>query len=144
MIIDTTYLLPLAGIDVDRDLLRAAVEGRVRLSLEELKVSLISLFELQAKAAKLGVPVDRVVRAVRVVERLFTVIPFTDPEVVRIAFELRRHLRDFIDCVIAATAAAIGEDLVTEDSAIHSVSHILELEYGVKVYSYQSLAQHQP
>jgi hypothetical protein len=28
VIIDTTYLLPLAGIDVKGDLLRAVVEGR--------------------------------------------------------------------------------------------------------------------
>lgn len=58
MIIDTTYLLPLARIGVETDLLRAVVEGRVRrdVSLRNLKVNLISLFELQAKAAKLGVP----------------------------------------------------------------------------------------
>jgi len=45
MIVDTTYLLPLAGIGVDVDLLGAVVEGRARLSLDEVSVSLISLFE---------------------------------------------------------------------------------------------------
>jgi len=54
MIIDTTYILPLAGIGVKAYLLRAAAEGSARVSLNELKLSMISLFELQAKAAKLG------------------------------------------------------------------------------------------
>ena len=63
MILDTTYLLPLAGIGVDVDLLRSIVEGRVPLDLGDVKVSLISLFELQAKAAKLDIPVERVVKA---------------------------------------------------------------------------------
>jgi predicted nucleic acid-binding protein len=109
------------------------------LTLEELKVSLISLFEMQAKAAKPGIPADRVVRAVRAVERTLTVVPFTEPEIVRIAFRLRSNLRDFIDCIVAATAVALGEDLVTEDRDIHSIAALLKEEYGVNVYSYRNL-----
>ena len=58
MIIDTTYLLPLIGVDVRTDLLRAIAEGRTRRRIHfgELRVSLISIFELQAKALKLDVP----------------------------------------------------------------------------------------
>ena len=139
MIIDTTYLLPLAGIDVETDLLRAIVEGRARVGLDELKVSLISLFELQAKAAKLGIPVERVVEAIEAVVESFEVVPFTRPDVVRAAFRLRRALRDYVDCVVAGTAIALGEDLVTEDQDIHGIADELEAEYGIKVYSYRSL-----
>ncbi len=64
MILDTTYLLPLAGVDVRTNLLRDIVEGKIDLDISELKVSQISLFEMQAKAVKLGVPARRVVRAV--------------------------------------------------------------------------------
>ncbi len=46
MILDSNYLLPLAGIDVSTDLLMAVVENRARIKLEEIGVSLISIFEL--------------------------------------------------------------------------------------------------
>jgi len=51
-------LLPLIGVDVRTDLLRAIDEGRTRRRIHfgELRVSLISIFELQAKASKLDVP----------------------------------------------------------------------------------------
>ncbi len=143
MIIDTTYLLPLAGIDVETDLLRAIVEGKVKtpISLAELKVSLISLFELQAKAAKLEIPVERVVEAVEAIVNAFEVIPFTGSDIIRAAFRLRRRLRDYVDCIIAGTAIALGEDLVTEDTDIHSIAGELESEYGIKIYSYRSLVK---
>ena len=42
MIIDTTYLLPLAGIGVRMDLLRAVIEGRIKgVMLDDLALSLI-------------------------------------------------------------------------------------------------------
>ena len=56
MIIDTTYLLPLARIGVEADLLLAIAEKKTRLNMGDLHVSLISLFELQAEAAKLRIP----------------------------------------------------------------------------------------
>lgn len=51
-------MLPLIGVDVRTDLLRAIDEGRTRRRIHfgELRVSLISIFELQAKALKLDVP----------------------------------------------------------------------------------------
>jgi hypothetical protein len=66
MIIDTTYLLPLIGIAIDTDLLKAIVEKRTRMSigLDELRINSISLFELQAVGAKKGVNYSRTVQAV--------------------------------------------------------------------------------
>ncbi|MCE4601944.1 MAG: PIN domain-containing protein [Desulfurococcales archaeon] len=140
MILDTTYLLPLSGISVDVDLLRSIVEGRVPLDLNDLKVSLISLFELQAKAAKLSIPAERVVKAVDAIERAFTVVPFTIPEIIEISFSLRKaFLKDYIDSVIAATAIVLKEPLVTEDKDIHSIAHVLEEKYRITVYSYDGL-----
>ncbi|MEM3516836.1 MAG: hypothetical protein QW647_03495, partial [Candidatus Bathyarchaeia archaeon] len=63
MILDATYLLPLARIAIDLDLLDAIAKGKTSLKLEEITVSLISIFELQMKAAKLMVPTEFVVKA---------------------------------------------------------------------------------
>jgi len=143
LIIDTTYLLPLARIGVETDLLRAVVEGRVRrdVSLRNLKVNLISLFELQAKAAKLGVPPRTIVEAINVILRSFQVIPFYKAEIVETAHKLRRILTDYIDCVIVATAATLREDLVSEDQDILSHREELEKKYGIRILNYQNLLQ---
>ncbi len=143
MIIDTTYLLPLARIGVETDLLRAVVEGRVGrgVSLQDLKVSLISIFELQAKAAKLGIPPRDVAEAVNVILRSFQVIPFYKAEVIEAAQKLRRVLTDYIDCVIAATAIALRENLATEDQDILAHREELEEKYGIRIFNYQNLLQ---
>ncbi len=141
MIIDTTYLLPLARIDVKTDLLRAIAEGRARkgIGFRDLKVSLISLFELQAKATKLGIPPRDIVKAVNVALRSFQVIPFYRADIIEIAHELRKILADYIDCIIVATAAALREDLATEDSDILSHKEEIENSYGIEVLSYRDL-----
>ncbi len=143
MIIDTTYLLPLARIGVETDLLRAVVEGKVgrEVSLQDLKVSLISIFELQAKAAKLGIPPRDVAEAVNVILRSFQVIPFYKAEVIEATHKLRRVLTDYIDCVIVATAIALRENLVTEDQDILAHREELEEKYGIRIFNYQSLLQ---
>ena len=57
------------------DLLRAIANGRIReIDFSDLGVSLISLLELQAKALKLGV--NPVSKAIKVILRVFRVIPF--------------------------------------------------------------------
>jgi predicted nucleic acid-binding protein len=139
MILDTTYLLPLARIDVDTDLLRASVEGRANIELEGTAVSLISLFELQAKAAKLGVTPVFVSEALRVINKAFRVIPFYRDEVVEMSFALRKVIPDYVDCVILATAVTSSEDLVTEDSLLLAKRDSIEEEHGIKVYSFMDL-----
>lgn len=48
MIINTTHLLPLTDIGIEEDLLKATIEGRVKsITLDDLAVSLISVFELK-------------------------------------------------------------------------------------------------
>lgn len=139
MNIDTTYLLPLARIGVKTDLLRAITEGSARrgIGFRDLKVSLISLSELQARGAKLGIPPRDVARAVNTILKTLPVIPFYWADIVEVAHELRKVLVDYIDCVIVATAAALREDLVAEDRDIHSHREELERNYGIKILSYR-------
>ncbi len=59
-VLDTSYILPLAKIGIDTDVLLAMAEKRSTLRFDKVTVSLISLFELQAKAAKLRVPAQAV------------------------------------------------------------------------------------
>ena len=54
MIIDATYLLPLVRIRINNDLLRAIADGKIGLKFEDIIVNSVSIFELQAKDAKLG------------------------------------------------------------------------------------------
>lgn len=143
MILDTTYLLPLVGIAVKADLLKAIVEGRIkkRISLYELKINLISLFELQAKASKLNIPSERVNKAVNIIVRSFHVTPFYQQDIIKYSFELHKIISDYIDCVVVATAIAFGDELVTEDSIILSVKEEVEKKYGVSIYSYRDLVE---
>ena len=136
MILDTTYFLPIVGIDVEPDILRACLNGRTIFSIDDVRLSLISIFELQAKAVKLGISAERVVRGVRALFRLFDVVEFYRPDIIRTSFELRKNLPDYIDCVILATAISLGEDLLTEDRLIHSLRYDMKRRYGINIYSY--------
>ena len=69
MILDTIYLLPLARIEIDTDLLREMAEGRTKIRFEDITISQISIFELQAKAAELGIPPPYVIEAVQRLRR---------------------------------------------------------------------------
>ena len=139
MILDTTYLLPLARIQIDTDLLRASAERKANLKLEEITVNIISIFELQAKAAKLMVPAEFVVEAVKAINMAFKVEPFSRPEIVEIAYELTKMMPDYIDCVIVGTAAVLKDNLVTEDLRILSKREYLKEKYGVNICSYKEL-----
>lgn len=140
MILDTTYLLPLVGVAVKNDLLRAIVEGRVKeITLDNLAVSQISLFEIQAKSVKLRVPVERVIRAIRAITSTLEVIPFYSKPVIKYSFELYELLGDYIDSVIVATAISTRKPLITEDKLILSHKSILEDKYKVKIYSYNDI-----
>lgn len=50
------YFLPLFDVGVKFDLLKAITEGRASIGFSEIKLSLISIFELQAKTSKLNIP----------------------------------------------------------------------------------------
>ncbi len=139
MILDTTYLLPLAKIDVDTDLLKAITERKVDVGLSEIIINLISVFELQAKAASLSLPFELVAESVEAIFTTFRVEPFHTDRTLQLSFELRRLIPDYIDCIILATAAALKEDLVTEDSRIVRRRKMLQEKCRIKIFRYQEL-----
>ena len=139
MILDTTYLLPLAQIAVDKDLLNAVAKKKADLKLEDISVSLISLFELQAKGAKLNVPTKSIVRAVDAITSGFRVIPFYNAAVIETAGKMRKAMPDYVDCIILATAITNKEELVTEDSRILDKKRRLHEEYGLRVVNFKDL-----
>ncbi|MEM3048995.1 MAG: hypothetical protein QXK72_07285 [Candidatus Bathyarchaeia archaeon] len=139
MILDTTYLLPLAQVDVDTDLLEAMARKEVDLNLEDVTVSLISIFELQAKTAKLNIPVESTVKAVEAIFKAFRVEPFHRAEIIRTSHKLGRLIPDYIDCVIVATAATLREDLATEDSLILANRETINKEYKIKVRNFKDI-----
>lgn len=141
MILDTTYLLPLARITVDTDLLRVIADRKVSWKLEDVTVSMISIFELQAKAAKLMVPTEFVVDAVKAIFGAFNVESFYRPEIIKVAYKVKKLIPDYVDCVIVATAIVLKEDLATEDSQILSNRGVVEEEYGVSTLSYKELVR---
>ncbi|MEM3476227.1 MAG: hypothetical protein QXL69_01885 [Candidatus Bathyarchaeia archaeon] len=118
MILDATYLLPLARIAIDLDLLDAIAKGKTSLKLEEITVSLISIFELQMKAAKLMVPTEFVVKATNAIFNAFKVESFYNTEIIKVSYKLKKLIPDYIDCVIVATAIILKESLITENSLI--------------------------
>jgi predicted nucleic acid-binding protein len=141
LIIDTTYLLPLIGVSIEKDLLKAIVERRTKIDIDidDLAVSLISLFELQAKAVNLNISSQNLAKAIEIINSSIRVIPFYNKEVIEYSYEVYKLLRDYIDSIIVATAISLREDLATEDRVILSVKKDLEKTYEIKIYSYKDL-----
>ena len=141
MILDTTYLLPLAQIAVDKDLLASVAKRNTDVKLEDISVSLISVFELQAKSAKLNIPAKPVIRAVDAIMSAFRVVPFYEPEIIDIGQKIRKMVSDYVDCILIATAISKKEDLVTEDSLIQEKKGKLLKECNLKVVSFKDLVK---
>lgn len=139
MIFDTTYILPIAKIDVDTDLLTLMDEGIVKLSLDDVRVSLISLFELQARVAKYKLPAKLAIDAIEIINGSLKVEPFYNPKIIEVADSLSRELKDYVDCLILATAIALNEDLVTEDSSIREMKDIVKQKYQINIFSYKEI-----
>ena len=139
MILDTTYMLPLARIAIEVDLLDAITKGKTDLKLEDVTVSLISIFELQAKAMRLMVPAEFVIKAVKAIFNAFKVEPFYKPEIIETSYKLKKLITDYIDCVITATAITLKEDLVTEDSLILANAKAIEKEHSIKIFSFKDI-----
>ena len=141
MIIDTTYLLPLARINVDKDLLRAVADEKVKLRFEDIRINEISIFELQAKAAKLMIPAKFVIEAIETILKAFKIERFHKPEIIEIANEIRRSIPDYIDCIIVATAVLTKESLITEDSLILSKREQIQKKHGIKILAFSELTE---
>ncbi len=137
MILDTTYILPIAKIDIDTDLLTDIDEGTVKLSLDDVRISMISIFELQARIAKYGLPPKLAIDAVEIINSNLKVEPFYSPKIIETADTLSHELKDYVDCLILATAIALKEDLITEDSKIIKMKDAVKQMHGITVLNYK-------
>jgi len=117
LIIDTTYLLPLIGVSIDKDLLKAIVERRTRIDID--------IDDLQAKAVNLNISSQNLAKAIEIINSSIRVIPFYNREVIEYSYEVYKLLRDYIDSIIVATAISLREDLATEERVILSIKKIL-------------------
>lgn len=131
ILLDTTYLFPIAGIKV-RGIERDALERASGVG-HHLFISEMSLFELAAKGAKLvgdgSADAQRLEQAIQSIvrdETLWKVGPY-EKGVIPLAIALRRHNPDFIDCVILASAVLTCEILVTEDELLLRSREIIKL-----------------
>ena len=136
MIIDTTYLFPLAGVGVDTDLLAAIAEKRAGIRFEDLSISMISLFEIQAKNINLNIPSGLTARGIAEINRGFRVQPFYNKEIIEVSYDLKKMLNDYIDCIILATAIVMKEDLITEDSKIFDIRETIKEKFGIRIAKY--------
>lgn len=141
MIIDTMYLFPLIGMDFKNDLLRAICEDKVgnRINIDDLKINLISLFELQAKASKMNIPVEYVVKGLTVIVKSFTIIPFYRSDVIELAHKINKIIGDYTDSVIISTGAALKEDIISEDSIILKNKDLIKREFGIDILSFDDI-----
>jgi len=117
LIINTTYLLPLIGVSIDKDLLKAIVERRTRIDID--------IDDLQAKAVNLNISSQNLAKAIEIINSSIRVIPFYNREVIEYSYEVYKLLRDYIDSIIVATAISLREDLATEERVILSIKKIL-------------------
>ena len=62
-----------------------------------MSVSLISIFELQAKGARLNVPANAVIRAVGAIMSGFRVASFYESRITEIAQTVRKTVSDYLD-----------------------------------------------
>ena len=122
ILLDTTYLLPAAGISVQG--VAADVLRRVRAEGHEVVISEISLFELLAKGAKLAAEgradQERIYLAARSIlqDKGVERIAAYGDAVVKRSISLRRYHHDFVDCMILASALEACEALMTEDETL--------------------------
>ena len=136
ILLDTTYLLPVAGIQiqgVERDTIR-----RAKSLGHQLFISEISLFELAAKGAKLAkdglANKERLTQAVQSLvsdESLGKVGAYEDG-LLQLAVDLRQNHSDFVDCLILATAVSACEMLVTEDELLTSNNELMATVRRIK------------
>lgn len=119
VLIDTTYLLPVAGIDVvglDSDNISSLIA-----SGHTLLVNQVSLFEILGKASSLvsrgGSSRTRIEAGLRSIMNSaeLEILPIIDRETVPVALDLiEQGMRDLPDIVIVASALTHADSLITE------------------------------
>ena len=119
LLLDTTYILPSLGVEVEG--VEPALEALRRLrgaGEAELYYSSFSLLEAVAKTSRLPVPPAAVEAGLLAITTGYQEAgPTVDAWM--LALELRRAgLRDMIDAILYSTAEALGLRLLTRDKAL--------------------------
>lgn len=127
--------MPIAKVDIDTDLLTLIDEGRINISMDDVSISMISIFELQARIAKYRMPAKLVTDAVDIINDTLKVVPFYNARIIEVADALSREIKDYIDCLILATAIALKEDLATEDSRLLKIKEPVKKKYDISIFN---------
>ncbi|HDJ89849.1 MAG TPA: PIN domain-containing protein [Thermoprotei archaeon] len=127
LLLDTTYFLPVIGISVkniQEDTVIELIKRKYQILMSE-----ITFFELSAKGGKYVITgnltperISRGIRALLYDDRIEK-ISIYDTSILLTAFELRKLLNDFIDCLILSSAINWAEVLITEDRDIIEISN---------------------
>lgn len=137
ILLDSSYLFPLIGISVkniDRKALLKLLED-----YDRLFVSVISLFELSAKGAKLvnqeKLTPDDVTQGIQSIyqDPRFIKFPYHSTQIQHTAFMLRKTFSDYIDCLIMSTAIIEADILLTEDKIIHGQKQERDIQALIQV-----------
>lgn len=146
ILLDTTYILPLLGVDVE---VKGLKENFIKvLENYEVYYNPISLIETKfivLQLLKNGVDVleDYKIGLNRILlEDRLKQTPLTNPEIETVADSLLidRNIKDYFDRMIYATATALGLTLVTEDKDLIKLAN----DYPLKppnVLSWKSLCK---
>jgi PIN domain nuclease of toxin-antitoxin system len=108
---------------------------------ENLAISEMSIFELSAKGAKYSsagkIPLEKVLAGIKAVtanDRI-TKLPLYEEEQLKIAIQIRRSLKDFIDCLILSSALIHCDSLITEDGSISDLKENETYKHLVAAYN---------
>ncbi|MGB9854574.1 MAG: PIN domain-containing protein [Candidatus Bathyarchaeales archaeon] len=125
LLLDTTYFLPAIGIATKNLPKDAAIQ--LMQKGHKIFISKITLFELSAKGAKYvasgTIPPERITRGIRAIAYAETIntIEIHESTILHTAFQLRKILNDFIDCLILSSALNQCDTLITEDTDIQNI-----------------------
>ena len=126
ILVDTTYLLPAVGVAVSG--VSADVVLRVRERGHRAYASSVSVLEVAAKGGKLvargTLGRRRLLRGLRAIaaDPELEIVPFEREEILAGAIDLRAIHRDFLDCLLLATAAEVCDAFLTEDRVLLQVA----------------------
>ena len=136
ILLDTTYLLPLIGISLDRlpsDIIIRLIERG-----DDILICEISIFEMLAKGAKyvsLGqLSQSRVLRGIKALlyEERVSRIPVYDPQIISVSLRLREMIQDYIDCLILSSALVNADILLTEDKELNQIYNNNDFQLLIK------------
>ncbi len=141
---DTTYILPFFQIDVDLPNLKAEIEKILKGDLERYIPSIClieakwkTIREYQKTKNKTFIDRANVVIQSFIYSKYFEIIdPFKSIEVLNYADEvLVQGHKDYMDCLILATAKFHGFTLVSEDRKFPKIVDTLKWELTIKRWS---------